>query len=43
MRILICVDDHATIYLNGVKIFRGDFDSTRSPEIALKVGDHENR
>jgi hypothetical protein len=37
---VVSVDDHATVYLNGSKIFHCNIGSTRSPEIELKAGDH---
>ncbi|MCX6907225.1 MAG: hypothetical protein NTY01_04190, partial [Verrucomicrobia bacterium] len=33
------VDDHATIYVNGIKVFHADIGTSRSEETELKIGD----
>lgn len=36
----LSVDDHATIFVNGQKVFHANIGESRSSEMELKVGDH---
>ena len=37
---IVDVDDHATIFINGVEAYHCDFGTTRSEGLKLSVGDH---